>query len=583
MRRDSEHVTGINMHISSLVSSPLSLDQADVWRLDGHEEFAYSDGRESEIYLSEVYEACSDLGSTSTELESYIRDWVSEYHLSRKRAQLLSGFEFDSASRVLEVGCGCGAITRFLGETFGEVVSVEGNIHRARLARRRTKDLSHVNVICAPFQELEFKEKFDLIFCIGVFEYSPSFIGEKEPFESVLRYFRSLLSDRGVVVIAIENQFGLKYFNGCREDHVGVRYAGLEGYRGVSSVRTFGLTELQEKLSEHFGAVKCFYPYPDYKMPDAVVSHEFLVSPRCVELISQFKSSDYAGRAKWSWSEPLVTRELARNRILPFFAGSHLFFAGVNGLRSVQFPQLAVVYPQRRKAQYSSRTKIVGNVNGEIRVLKHGPVVESERLRRVPTESVWVDGETLSASVFLALMRPGVSLEQALKPCSVWLSSIRKAVTILDSGRQIVPGGLIDCIWGNALVSGGTCVFIDREWEWREPIGLNAVVIRAIYYFIRAVEEQSMVIQPLRHRSSRVTIHRIADALGVKLSDDDFREFIALEAGFQSEVFGVSESRHAFTIRWYLMDRKSKRLADAVLRLVMPKIRTVGRRIRSVG
>ena len=39
--------------------------------------------------------------------ESHIKDWPSEYHLSSKRAQLLSGFEFDRKARVLEVGAGC--------------------------------------------------------------------------------------------------------------------------------------------------------------------------------------------------------------------------------------------------------------------------------------------------------------------------------------------------------------------------------------------------------------------------------------------------------------------------------------------
>ncbi|MCX2979599.1 hypothetical protein EYC98_01845 [Halieaceae bacterium IMCC14734] len=34
----------------------------------------------------------------------------------KKRAQLLSGFDFDPALKLLEVGCGCGAITLHLAE-----------------------------------------------------------------------------------------------------------------------------------------------------------------------------------------------------------------------------------------------------------------------------------------------------------------------------------------------------------------------------------------------------------------------------------------------------------------------------------
>ena len=101
-----------------------------------HDEFAYSDGVGSEQYLKKVLLRSNDLSTRSGELESYIKDWSSEYHLTTKRAQLLSGFKFDRTLKVLEVGCGCGAITRYLGETFDSVVSVEGSIARARLAHR---------------------------------------------------------------------------------------------------------------------------------------------------------------------------------------------------------------------------------------------------------------------------------------------------------------------------------------------------------------------------------------------------------------------------------------------------------------
>ena len=80
-----------------------------VWQLKGHTTFSYSDGAESERYLDKVFRAATDLSTRSSELESHIKDWPSEYHLTTRRAQLLSGFTFDRSMRVLEVGCGCGA------------------------------------------------------------------------------------------------------------------------------------------------------------------------------------------------------------------------------------------------------------------------------------------------------------------------------------------------------------------------------------------------------------------------------------------------------------------------------------------
>ena len=241
------------MKIKSIVKNELIQDEFQVWRLKEHNRFPYSDGASSEKYLRKVFRDAKDLSSRSSELGNYIKDWTSEYYLSKKRSQLLSGFSFDRSAKVLEVGCGCGAITRFLGETFDQVVSVEGSINRARLARQRTKDLDSVSIICSPFQEINFSQKFDIIFCVGVFEYSASFIKGEDPYDAALQYFSSILSPGGMVVIAIENQFGLKYFNGSHEDHLGLPFEGIEGYhRKPGKARTFGKVELENRLRKYF-------------------------------------------------------------------------------------------------------------------------------------------------------------------------------------------------------------------------------------------------------------------------------------------------------------------------------------------
>ena len=166
------------MEIGKKISNDLIMEDCGIWRLSDHTSFAYSDGSHAESYLQSVFERDIDLSSDSGDLNSYIKDWPSEYHLSNKRAQLLSGFDFPPELKVLEVGCGCGAVTRYLAENFDEVVSVEGSPTRARLAQMRTRGCENVSIVCAPFQQLQFTQKFDLIVCIGVLEYSPMFIEE---------------------------------------------------------------------------------------------------------------------------------------------------------------------------------------------------------------------------------------------------------------------------------------------------------------------------------------------------------------------------------------------------------------------
>ena len=58
-----------------------------------------------------------------------------------------------------ELGAGCGAITRYLGEKFATVFAVEGSFPRARVAKKRCSDLKGVSVLCANFFRYKFSKR----------------------------------------------------------------------------------------------------------------------------------------------------------------------------------------------------------------------------------------------------------------------------------------------------------------------------------------------------------------------------------------------------------------------------------------
>lgn len=549
------------MSIQSFVDNKLVEAGGNVWQLEGHTAFGYSDGAESERYLDKVFRAAKDLSTRSAELEGRIKDWPSEYHLSMKRAQLLSGFSFDRSKRVLEVGCGCGAITRHLAETFDQVVSVEGNLSRARLARLRTRDLETVSVICAPFQEIRFRQKFDIIFCIGVFEYSGSFVAGDDPYEEALRYFAEMLTADGVLVIAIENQFGLKYFSCAREDHVGTMFEGLEGYhRRPPKVRTFGKGELQARLQRHFPSVECYYPYPDYKLPECVLASSFVASGRAGELISQLKPRDYFGPMHRYWDDAAAALELARNGMLEFFANSFIAVAGRGRLDAVRFPQQGVLYSPSRQARFATRTRVLGDAAGELRVVKElvsgAREAEFGALRLLTHESPWVDAMSLQTQLLLRARMRSRSLADIFAPCKPWLAWLA-AEAQEQRGRFMLGGDHVDSIWSNAYIVGSECRIIDREYVWRDPLPLHVVVIRAIYNLLSKLDDTLPVADSLQARGGRTLISDIAAAIGVNLTAADFQGFVDIESELQWLVFGVAKQRQVTYLRWYFADRVS--------------------------
>lgn len=567
-------------NMQQLVKNKLLRDASSVWIIEGHDEFDYSDGAESERYLEGVFEAAGDLSSGSIELEGFIKDWPSEYHLSTKRSQIFAGFDFERDQKVLEVGAGCGAITRYLGETFDDVVSVEGSLSRARLARLRTRDLPNVEVLCAPFQEIEFSQKFDLVVCVGVYEYSSSFVQADDPYEAVLDYFDRMLSPDGTVVVAIENQFGLKYLNGAREDHTGIVYDGVQGYCLQSrEVRTFGKLELEEKLAKRFEQVKTFYPYPDYKMPTSVISDEFLSSELAGELVSQIESRHYAGLEKSNWNETLVALELSRNKALPFFANSFLVFASRVDSRKLRFEQCACMRSCERDSRFRTETRIYQDGTGQRKVAKRllSGQVEASRGKVTirQSDSIWEAGYSLHTQVYRNCFSQRMSLAEMFQPAVAWVNTL-KGYAITTGNQTVLDGQYIDCIFRNVYVGEEGMRFVDQEWVWNEPIRFETLVIRALYFFLSSIERSATHSRELRRRGMRKTIEAIADSWGVVLTSTDFADFVRIESEFQSLTSNVSARRARIHLVWSLIDRPSLLLSRKLRFFARKALRRLG-------
>src|SRR5580704_4464684 len=118
-----------------------------LYRRTNFREFAYSDGVAVEQRLLDIVRSAADRSTFSIELAEAIIDWPSEYHLSRLRHNLVRRLGIRKDDTVLELGCGCGAITRFLGEVGARVTAVEGSILRARIASERCADLPNVTIV----------------------------------------------------------------------------------------------------------------------------------------------------------------------------------------------------------------------------------------------------------------------------------------------------------------------------------------------------------------------------------------------------------------------------------------------------
>jgi hypothetical protein len=182
-----------------------------------------------------------------------------------------------------------------------------------------------LEIIIGNLNDIVFERKFDYVTLIGVLEYAGRFTTGKTPFKSFLTSIAQKLCTNGKLLLAIENKYGLKYWAGAREDHLGRVFEGIEDYPDYKGIKTFGKLELENMLAEvGFSQISFYYPMPDYKLPSVVYSDDYLpkISDTFDTVTPNFDQERYV-----LFNENLAYKSIIKNNQFPFFANSFLIEA----------------------------------------------------------------------------------------------------------------------------------------------------------------------------------------------------------------------------------------------------------------
>jgi SAM-dependent methyltransferase len=295
-------------------------------------DLAYSDGAALEERLLALVSGAADRSLHSAELAAAIEDWPTRYHLHSGRANLLRPLAARLTARTLEIGAGCGVLTRYLGELGGHVVAVEGSRLRARIAGARCRDLPNVAVVHDVAEHFEADATFSAVTLVGVLEWATRFGDGADGARRLLERVTTLLDADGTLIVAIENQLGLKYMAGWPEDHLGEPMRGVDDAYRPGEPRTYGLGELAALLaSVGLTQQAVFAPLPDYKFPRVVVSPRGLADARWASslagLVSGTPASDPQAPVWPVFSLEQSLALAARNGVLAGLANSFLVVA----------------------------------------------------------------------------------------------------------------------------------------------------------------------------------------------------------------------------------------------------------------
>jgi len=517
---------------------------------EGADNIAYSDGKAAETYIRESIEKANDISSTSSELQAASRNWSSRYHFSPNRGNLFRALSLRPGINILELGSGCGAITRPLGEHDVHVTAVEGSHDRAHITSLRCRDLDNVDVVSGNFDDLSFDKRFDMVTLIGVLEYSHLFCrGEDDPFSTVLKSAWDALEDDGVLVIAIENKLGIKYMSGCGEDHLGKRFIGIEGYPDDEGAKTFGKAELID-LVESCGFMhhELLLPFPDYKLPTTLINAKACTSKdaKRFNLVDWCRQpyEDYTNLREYLFDDHLALDSMAVNGLMADHANSFLLIASKNPLDK-DSPVSPIDWHAKklnvtRQTNYQTITTLQEGGEGAI-VTKVGINEVQKRGNKLfdlkmESQAPYIENGRSLAFEMLRVTRSKDALERFTSLVEEWTTFLSDSAT-MEHGR--LPGDYLDCIPDNIIRDAdGALNYIDTEWHWHEPIAIERVLFRGLYIFWanyrRWMERRFLKESYSFERFVKISLEKT----GITISEHALKESFELEAQFQSEVYG---------------------------------------------
>jgi len=508
----------------------------------------YQDGGES--YIFESMKKIKNLSSDSEEFQHYIKDWPSRYHFSQKRVNFLESIQMvlPRDAEVLEIGSGCGAITRWLGEKFRTVDALEGSLERATITRYRSHDLDNVRVYCGNVLNTDFERKYDLITLIGSLEYLPLYDHDHDDPEvaclSLLIRLRSALKENGILLIAMENKFGIKYFSGCKEDHTGREFEGLMGYPEKTPI-TFSRNELDSMLSQSgFGYNQFYHVFPDYKFTETIIPENSEVLSLSPYNWIRTPFEDYFGIRDYLFHEFLFLRNVTNSGLLWQFSNSFVILATISNTHDLRVPWLI--------KKYHCNNNLDSRFNHEITLTRNEkctPPHDCYTVRRDPTfggvshysdnsyeyalkNNNFVKGKILISSIYENVMKKSSNqpVNQVLYQLHENLISQYNTGSTDNEGYPYIQGEAIDfTFWNLILTSDNRICFIDRKWRSKNVITGDYILFRNLFAvydwinpFIKKIAKSDFIIELIQHIYPQYTYARLQENVQ---SEEIFQSF----------------------------------------------------------
>lgn len=493
---------------------------------------------------------------------------------------LFGWYDFSLAGSLLELGAGFGRLTEVFCRRCGQVTAVEENPLRIEGLRLRCGGSDRLTVVQADWREyvLALQEKFDYVVLAGGLEEVPesfSFAGLVGP-AAMVKCLLGLLQPGGSFFLAVDNRLGLRYFCGEPERHTGRPFAGINHALLREGKRLFSRQEIMETVHQAgVKGVKCYYPLPDWRMPQLIYTDEYLPEDNLNERLLVYHPQNRTLLV----DEAKLYSQVIKGCVFPFFANSFLLEIAREPESLSQAVYVALSSDRGREKALATVLYSNGKAVKRPLFLEGLPygqrlVAQSKELRSrgLPVLACnWQEGavqmERIEAPMLSSYLKEATAEEFIAIFDSLWQYILQSSE---ETGREqnALPGSTscpdepwepileracLELIPLNAFYDKGEILFFDQEYV-RENYPAKYVIFRAIHY--------AYVFSP--ELEKQVPRKSLMERFGI--TENMWQAFVEEENGrFLPEVRQHKLYRHFY--RWLQTDEKQMRLNALLLGL----------------
>lgn len=287
------------------------------------------------------------------------------------RENIINWYDFKKDSHILEIGSDFGQVTKYFRNTSYKVTSIEFDLEKYEYTKKmleKSKNIELYNENLIGYYKKNKDKKFDYIIMATSMDRLSEFVEENKKYIAINKFLEiceGLLTENGVILIAIDNKFSIKNFSGATFNGEN-SYAVLEG-----KIKNTGIFSKKEFIniikSSNFKEFKFYYPFPDYKLPSVIYTDEYLPNKNSNKLkyLVYYNPKDTI-----IFNETDVVKEIVKDDMLDYFSNSYFIEISKSNMNFCKAKFIS--FNNFRKKENKLITKIYDDYATKVSIFEEG-------------------------------------------------------------------------------------------------------------------------------------------------------------------------------------------------------------------